>query len=373
MIDQSVLDDGGGGEPAPTYADYVKVLTDWRFRVSEDRIELLASGPIIPQQDLDTFEELWEELFDGHAPTLVSVEVTQELINAVDTLLAPRLGVAVAGIGGGKLHKSLHKGLHKSLHKGLHKSLHKAVLGGAASYSASSMAWPEIEVPWREIKRLFDRKDKYAWHKHRLPDHRPGHVLDGAPPEIDQFAAELAVLHLMQDDLRRPDSAWRRERIQIEAGNDLTAYMLPLGADAASPAGHTAVMFQIILWLGSLIGQIYKARYNTPRPNVLDPTLEPYIPVPVYSSFPSNHAFQSFLIAEVFSRMVPEHPGASSLFHAAWEVAINREYAGLHYRSDTLAGMELARLSAPAIEEVLKDHRRGVRAEWLGESTEGGQ
>ena len=68
--------------------------------------------------------------------------------------------------------------------------------------------------------------------------------------------------------------------------------------------------------------------------------------------------------------MVPEHSGAAALFHAAWKVAINREYAGLHYRSDTLAGKKLARLCAPAIEEVLKDHRRGVRTEWLGESEE---
>ncbi|MDX8355562.1 phosphatase PAP2 family protein [Cognatiyoonia sp. IB215182] len=143
--------------------------------------------------------------------------------------------------------------------------------------------------------------------------------------------------------------------------------MLPLGADVTTPGGQTAAMFQTILWLGSLIGLLYKERFNAPRPHVLNPSLEPFIPVPAFSSYPSNHAFQSFLIAEVFTRAVPEHPGGEALFSAAKEVATNREYAGLHVPSDTEAGQLLARLCAPMFEIILEDRIRAVRAEWLGE------
>ena len=143
--------------------------------------------------------------------------------------------------------------------------------------------------------------------------------------------------------------------------------MLPLGADVTSSASSTSVMFQTVLWLGSLIGLLYKERFNAPRPKVLDPSLEPFIPVPAFSSYPSNHAFQSFLIAEVFSRSVPEHPGGPALFRAAAEVAENRDWAGLHIVSDTRAGQHLARHLAPMFEEILEDHIRGVRAEWFGE------
>ncbi|MAU43766.1 MAG: hypothetical protein CMP09_02790 [Yangia sp.] len=334
---------------------YLKILTEWKLLVSGDQIDLVSKAVKVPLHELEDLERA-RAAYDRSDPDPDTALAT--LLDAVGVFGDYTHGVASAdaGFGSGKLHKSLHKSLGMG--------------SGATAYGGGGFSWPEIEVPWRDIARLYDLRDTTNWDRHWLPETKEGNFY--APPEIDQLAEELKVLHLMQDELRRPENAWRRERIVIEATNNITAYMLPLGADAGTPAGQTATMFQVILWLGSMIGQQYKARYNLPRPNVLDPTLEPFIPVPVYSSFPSNHAFQSFLIAEVFSRMVPEHGGAAALFHAAWKVAINREFAGLHYRSDTLAGIDLARRCAPAVEEALKDHRRGVRAEWLGESEEGG-
>lgn len=364
---------GHTGSPPGDY-HFQQVLLSWKLLVSGDRIDLVRVTPNIevPVDQLIAFAEAWSAVKEDLCPGDDWMKFASEA-----DLISGYAGVpflsGITGFGSGNLHKSLHKGLHKSLHKGLHKSLRIR-----ASSDGGGLSWPEIEVPWREIDRLYDLRsrthdDSSRWDRHWFPagEDPPPEVV--APPSIDQLAREIAVLHKMQEILRQPESAWRRERIVLEATNDLTAYMLPLGADAGTSAGNTAVMFQVILWLGSMIGQQYKARYNQPRPSVVDPTLEPYIPVPVYSSWPSNHAFQSFLIAEVFSRMVPEHGGSAALFHSAWGVAVNREFAGLHYRSDTLAGMKLARLVAPAIEEVLEDHRRGVRAEWLGESEEGGE
>lgn len=252
-------------------------------------------------------------------------------------------------VGGGKLHKGLHKALHKGLHKGLHKS------SGVDSPSGTvGQQWPEIEVPWRELNRLYERKDTYEW------DHLPLEP----PLPIEERLDELREVRCKLEKLRGANQAWRRSRIVSEAGNDLTAYMDPLGLDSAAPNSATAVMFQTILWLGAAIGLQYKARFNSERPNALDPQIEPFIPVPVYSAYPSNHSFQSHLIAEVFARAVPEHPGILALFRAAWDVSENREYAGLHIRSETLAGQKLARMCAPLFEEVFEKQIANVRKEW---------
>lgn len=269
-------------------------------------------------------------------------------------------GGGPAGVSG-KQHKGLHKTLHKGLHKGLHKNLHKAAFGTFGGGATSGLSWPSIEVPWRELNLLYDRRASYCWD--RL-DEKTDEVLP--PPAFQQRRKEARALLEYQRDLREPNQAFRRQRIEIEAGNDLAAYMTPLGGDVTSPGSRTAVMFQTILWLGSLIGLMYKARYNAARPHVLEPALEPLIPVPSFSSYPSNHAFQSFLIAEVFNRTVPEHPGGAALYRAAGEVARNREWAGLHIPSDTEAGETLARLCGPLFEDILQEHIRAVRAEWLG-------
>ncbi|SIS78449.1 hypothetical protein SAMN05421759_103237 [Roseivivax lentus] len=277
--------------------------------------------------------------------------------NARDT--SQSLGPS-SSVGGGFLHKALHKSLHKRLHKALHKGLHKSAFLGGNGAAGAGLDWPVIEVPWRELTRLYKCRDDYRWDRFRRSELPP-------PPPVKERLDETRALRELQIKLREPENAFRRDRIQIEASNDLTAYMLPLGANASSPASATAIMFQTILWLASLIGLLYKERFNAPRPHQLDPTLEPFIPVPVYSSYPSNHAFQSYLIAEVFARAVPEHPGVPALHRAAGEVARNREWAGLHIRSDTTAGQTLARLCAPMFEKILQEQIRDVRSEWLGE------
>jgi PAP2 superfamily len=356
-----------GYERRSGYAEMRCILKRSRLIVSGDRVDLFSEGVIVRRADIEAFSATWAKFIGDHNAERKQIirndnsvpENFEKIGTTIASYSARGFTETTSVLSGGKLHKSLHKGLHKSLHKSLHKAV--ATPGvAAAPYSTDGLSWPEIEIPWREIDRLYDRRISWA------------DLCIEPPPSIDRLAEELKELHKMQHDLRKPDYAYRRDRIRVEASNDLTAYMLPLGADAGVTAGRTAVMFQIILWLGSMIGQLYKARYNQPRPNVVDSKVCPFIPVPIYSSYPSNHSFQSFLIAEVFSLAVPEHPGAATLFYAAWEVAVNREFAGLHFRSDTLAGKELARLCAPVIFEVLEDHVNGVRTEWLGETEEGG-
>ncbi|MEO5621008.1 MAG: hypothetical protein ABIQ85_08815, partial [Cypionkella sp.] len=220
--------------------------------------------------------------------------------------------------------------------------------------AVTEFSWPEIDQPWKEIAHLHALRARFRWDRLPVPPPPPANVRSG----------ETKALLDKQVKLWLPKNTSRRQRIVIEASNDITAYMQPLGADVGAPNGETATLFQLIIWLGGMIGQHYKSRFMADRPSVVEPNLQPFLPVPAHSSYPSNHSLQSYLIAEVFARTIPEHPGVPALFRAAREVAENREWAGLHLASDTAAGRKLARLAMPVMEEVLADQMALVRGEW---------
>jgi hypothetical protein len=84
-----------------------------------------------------------------------------------------------------------------------------------------------------------------------------------------------------------------------------------------------------------------KKRFNRLRPSAVLPEIEPVVPVPWHSSYPSGHATQATVIAEILTKVAPE--SATRLRRLAVEVGVNREVAGLHYPSDTAAGVTLGR------------------------------
>jgi prolyl oligopeptidase len=83
-----------------------------------------------------------------------------------------------------------------------------------------------------------------------------------------------------------------------------------------------------------------KNQLNRVRPWVLEPRLSPPIPLPGHPAYPSGHSTQMHLMALMLAYLAPE--AEPDLKRIAWEVALNRERAGLHYRSDTEAGRSLA-------------------------------
>jgi membrane-associated phospholipid phosphatase len=119
-----------------------------------------------------------------------------------------------------------------------------------------------------------------------------------------------------------------------------------------------------VLEVTEIIGLTYKHRFNRPRPNLIEVRLRPALPVPSHAAYPSNHSFQSFSVANIIQRIVPEHPGVAALFHRARRVAENREWAGLHYPSDTEAGQALAARVTPYLVEALDSAMREAQREW---------
>jgi membrane-associated phospholipid phosphatase len=108
--------------------------------------------------------------------------------------------------------------------------------------------------------------------------------------------------------------------------------------------------------LTALITMHYKAHFNRPRPTQVVPGLMSPIQQGGHASFPSGHATQAHVFAALLTEVMPKRLGTSaptpadperttigkSLGILADRIARNREIAGLHYPSDSSAGVTLA-------------------------------
>ena len=105
--------------------------------------------------------------------------------------------------------------------------------------------------------------------------------------------------------------------------------------------------------IGWTLVQYYKERFGRRRPSEVDPTIRPMIRVPTFSSYPSGHSTQIHLInlalqAVLADRIKPDHDWLTEtslvdeMNDIAERIAVNREVAGVHYKSDTEAGVTLA-------------------------------
>ena len=88
------------------------------------------------------------------------------------------------------------------------------------------------------------------------------------------------------------------------------------------------------------------------KQNIIDDSIKPWINLPTHPAYPSGHATQSMFLAEYFSNYYPQY--RKCFENAAEEISVNREIAGLHYQSDTLAGYKLGKFLA---KEYLKNNQ----------------
>jgi hypothetical protein len=90
------------------------------------------------------------------------------------------------------------------------------------------------------------------------------------------------------------------------------------------------------------------------RPDQYDPTFKSLIPTPPFPGYPSGHAMMSGIIGEIFPYFFPLE---KELFaKMAKDGAESRFHAGIHFRTDNDAGLELGRkIAAKVVEKVSKD------------------
>jgi hypothetical protein len=123
-----------------------------------------------------------------------------------------------------------------------------------------------------------------------------------------------------------------------------------MAAMSISPRSHPRTCG--LLFAGSLIGAYvslhFKGLHQRRRPSQRAPALLPPIEVPGHASYPSGHATQAHLMASCVKAALPTTPDniraelGEVLDTLAARIARNREIAGLHFHSDTVAGWDLA-------------------------------
>jgi len=108
---------------------------------------------------------------------------------------------------------------------------------------------------------------------------------------------------------------------------------------------YSTALVATAMAVGHMVGMYWKAQHRRARPVQVFPAVMPAIMTPPHPSYPSNHSFQSHLIAHCLCRLFKE-PVAEAmrapLFALAARIGENREIAGVHFPSDTDAGRDLA-------------------------------
>ena len=84
----------------------------------------------------------------------------------------------------------------------------------------------------------------------------------------------------------------------------------------------------------------YKAKFDRARPRQYSNKVVPSISPPGHPAYPSGHSTDSYTLALLLAEIWPEKK--TQLLSIAFQIAMNREIAGVHYRSDTAAGYLLA-------------------------------
>jgi hypothetical protein len=125
----------------------------------------------------------------------------------------------------------------------------------------------------------------------------------------------------------------------------------------------TFLVLKIAAWCGQMAMVHFKKQRKRLRPSQIMPALFPPVDF-LHPSWPSGHSLVSHLMARCAAAVRPEMGGV--LTNLADEIGRNREVAGLHFVSDTKAGIELAGklfdiiMEIPSIKQAIDD----AKTEW---------
>ncbi len=148
-------------------------------------------------------------------------------------------------------------------------------------------------------------------------------------------------------ELRRPEI--------IAEVEDMYTPFLEQFADATGAPGGVLRLMNMMDMAGYVIGYHFKGIFDRPRPHVADHRVNPIITVPSHSSYPSAHSVQTHLIAHALGEVFENSADIGEFFDVAERVSINREYAGVHYPSDTEAGKIIARGVFPLVRLIFDE------------------
>jgi hypothetical protein len=168
--------------------------------------------------------------------------------------------------------------------------------------------------------------------------------IDVPKPKADDSNETIAELAELKNKQHHEDRAARHDEIVAESDDYVGLFENLCYFDAHS---HPVIsdLVQIVDQIGWAVVQCFKAVHRRVRPSYLDPEIRPIIRVPTHFAYPSGHSTQAHLIEnalfEVFSFRGDGF--RRELNRVAARIAENREWAGVHFKSDTVAGYNLAK------------------------------
>ena len=131
-----------------------------------------------------------------------------------------------------------------------------------------------------------------------------------------------------------------------------------------------AATFKLPIELSRPVLLKLKKNYNIARPWQLAPNLHPVVPNPGHPAYPGGHSCQTLLAIDMIKLVMPKSMLTATVVNfienLTTDVGINREYAGLHYASDTAAGRQLAQNMMPYIQKRFAELIAGAQEEALG-------
>ncbi len=132
----------------------------------------------------------------------------------------------------------------------------------------------------------------------------------------------------------------------LSQSDEFISYFLNMMTARPGAYPYTTKVLGIASLVGTFVAMYFKNLYSRPRPSQLSPALLPPIEIPGHASFPSGHSTQAHLMAlcmnDVFNGLPQQNTMIDDLWTLADCIARNREIAGLHYPSDTAAGIAFA-------------------------------
>jgi membrane-associated phospholipid phosphatase len=144
----------------------------------------------------------------------------------------------------------------------------------------------------------------------------------------------------------------------LSQADEFISYFLNLMTARPTAYPATTRVLNAANLVALFVAMNWKSQFNRPRPSQLCPALLPPIVVPGHASYPSGHSTQAHLMAlcmgQVFAQLPSTQqplmqPIQADLWVLADRIARNREIAGLHYPSDTAAGVVLANQILPLL------------------------
>lgn len=182
------------------------------------------------------------------------------------------------------------------------------------------------------------------------------------PPD-GRYAEGRAKIFQEMDELGGPDLDRRRLPKMSEEILDQMSGIVEYFAQflMLSPSQqNTLRVMEMADQAGFMAAMYFKAKYNRARPQQVSPALFPLIPTPGHPAWPSGHALESHMIALALMQVLPKNAHVA-LVALADRIGKNREFAGVHYKSDTAAGKEIAGKvfpflqKCPTFQRALKD------------------